>query len=363
MFAFRNWWRVAPTVVALACAAPALSAPATTTIQDVLYRADGSRFNGTLKITWNNFQSGDSVPIPTQGITVTVVNGNLKVKLVPTTTASAGANYSVKYMSQGVYQFTETWAVPPSSSILPVSAVRISSGTTVGNGSSGGVGADTQITDIAGLSAELSSRPQKGPGFAPSRAAVVNSSGQIDSAAGNLGDCLHVDGSSGPCGSTSTSTNAVFADAEAPGGLVNGLNLVYTLNNSPSPAGSLRLYRNGLLMKQNNDYVLSGTTVTFNAAATPQSGDLLTASYRYTNSSAAGVMTFVDGESPAGVIDGSNASFTLGASPSPALSLELYRNGLLLKQSVDYSLSGGTITFFSGAIPRAGDLVTAFYRY
>ena len=48
------------------------AAPALTTIQDILYRADGTRFNGALTITWTDFQSGDDNPIPSQGLTVLV---------------------------------------------------------------------------------------------------------------------------------------------------------------------------------------------------------------------------------------------------------------------------------------------------
>jgi len=51
-------------------------------------------------------------------------------------------------------------------------------------------------SDVAGLVTDLSMRPLKGPGFAPSRAAVINSSGAIDAAVGNGGDCVLVDGTS-----------------------------------------------------------------------------------------------------------------------------------------------------------------------
>src|SRR5579884_2535428 len=51
-------------------------------------------------------------------------------------------------------------------------------------------------SDVAGLVTDLAMRPLKGPGFAPSRAAVINSSGAIDAAVGNGGDCVLVDGSS-----------------------------------------------------------------------------------------------------------------------------------------------------------------------
>ena len=41
--------------------------------------------------------------------------------LVPTTTASAGAQYNITYNQNGVNQFTQVWAVPPSTVPLRVS--------------------------------------------------------------------------------------------------------------------------------------------------------------------------------------------------------------------------------------------------
>jgi hypothetical protein len=38
---------------------------------------------------------------------------------------------------------------------------------------------------------------------------------------------------------------------------------------------------------------------------------------------------FQDQDLPAGIVDGSNNSFTLSAAPHPASSLDVYRNGLL----------------------------------
>jgi len=51
-------------------------------------------------------------------------------------------------------------------------------------------------SDVAGLVTDLAMRPLKGPGFAPSRAAIINSSGAIDAAVGNAADCVLVDGTS-----------------------------------------------------------------------------------------------------------------------------------------------------------------------
>lgn len=108
-------------------AVPAFSAPPLTTIQDVLYNADGSRFTGLVFIEWKSFQAGDASNVPMQSKTVKIVNGTLLVKLVPTTNASAGAYYSVLYNSDGKAQFTERWAVSPSAIPLKLSDIRISS--------------------------------------------------------------------------------------------------------------------------------------------------------------------------------------------------------------------------------------------
>jgi hypothetical protein len=74
------------------------------------------------------------------------------------------------------------------------------------------------------------------------------------------------------------------------------------------------------------------------------------------------VPTFVDFERPAGAIDGSNSMFVLNASPLPASSLVLCRNGMKLSPAGDYSLAGSTIVFIGGAVPQTGDLLAASYR-
>lgn len=70
---------------------------------------------------------------------------------------------------------------------------------------------------------------------------------------------------------------------------------------------------------------------------------------------------FADSETPAGVIDGVNKTFTLAHSPSPAISLELFNNGLLQHAGGDYTLSGNTITFV--VAPSIGTTLLAWYRY
>ena len=62
-------------------------------------------------------------------------------------------------------------------------------------------------------------------------------------------------------------------------------------------------------------------------------------------------------------MNGSNAAFTLASAPNPAASLRLYNNGLLLKGTNDFTLSGATITFVTGTLPQSGDLLQAGYRH
>ena len=88
-------------LLAAAMAGCALAAPPLTTIQDVLYKADGTPFNGTLTISWTSFQASDNSDIVTQSTTVKVVAGNLHVQLVPTTSGSPAVYYTVLTTATG----------------------------------------------------------------------------------------------------------------------------------------------------------------------------------------------------------------------------------------------------------------------
>lgn len=68
-----------------------------------------------------------------------------------------------------------------------------------------------------------------------------------------------------------------------PTGVIDSVNRVFTLPEAPDPTNSLLLFKNGLLMRAGvgNDFILSDTTITFDNAQTPQTGDILLASYTY----------------------------------------------------------------------------------
>lgn len=70
--------------------------------------------------------------------------------------------------------------------------------------------------------------------------------------------------------------------------------------------------------------------------------------------------TLVDGEVPLGAVDGVNVTFTLANTPNPSTSLHLYWNGLRQTPTVDYSLSGNTITMV--VAPSVGSKPLADYR-
>jgi hypothetical protein len=263
----------------LCAALPLAAAPALTTIQDTIYKADGTRFNGTAVISWNTFDANDASHIGMQSLTVQIINGALRVQLVPNSNATPPNSYTVQYSSDGKQQYVETWSVPPSTTPLRISAVNVTASTTSGS-TGGGVVTPPSTSPIpeagvTGLLTDLSLRPVKGSTYTNNGAAMIDSTGAIDAVQGNLSDCVHVDGTSGGCMDPGT-----VITNETPGGVVDGSNPTFILANTVSPAGSLLLYRNGLLLQAGVDYTLSGNAVTFVSAAVPQPGDVLLASYQ-----------------------------------------------------------------------------------
>ena len=356
----RKWTPALAGVIAHAFLSIGLAAPPLTPIQDVLYKADGTPFNGVVTIDWKTFEAADASLIARNRLTRRIVNGLLSIRLVPTTTAGNAAYYSVKYASSGSTSFTEAWAVRPSSQPLRVSDVRIPD-PLLGplTASEAGVGEPIPIDQVSGLRGELDIRPRQGVGFMVDRVAVIASNGELAGAIGSLADCVRVDGTAGPCGTGSGGGTPGFVDPETPAGTVNGSNVTFVLSQAPNPAASLLLYRNGLLQKQSLDYTLSADTIAFASPSVPQPGDILLGSFR---TSAATGFSFVDSEVPTGAVNGTNAVFTISLAPNPTGSLLLHRNGLLLKNGLDFTLSGNTVQFLTGAVPQSGDILLAYFR-
>lgn len=66
-------------------------------------------------------------------------------------------------------------------------------------------------------------------------------------------------------------------------------------------------------------------------------------------------------EVPAGVIDNSNVTFTLSQTPTGNASVKLYQDGLILIQTVDYTIAGATITM--AVAPNFAQTLYANYDY
>jgi hypothetical protein len=286
---------LARKVAILICAAgPLLAAPTLTTIQDTIYKADGTKFNGTAVISWRPFDASDNSKIGLQSLTVSIVNGNFRVQLVPNSNITPAGYYTVQYQSAGKAQFTETWSVNPSATTLRIKDVRVttdSSGSGPGIGSGGGVASPpgnspVPESQVTGLLTDLSLRPMKGSDYGNGRAAMVDSGGALNTVDGNLTDCVRVDGTSTAC--FDPTVIPAYVDGETPVGVVDGNNSTFTLAATPNPTTSLRVYRNGLLLQAVTDYNIQGNgSILFVSGATPQLGDVLTASYRTSGGSSA----------------------------------------------------------------------------
>lgn len=163
---------------------------------------------------------------------------------------------------------------------------------------------------------------------------VISVTGFLPLAGGTLSGPLYVNNIN------STSGNALRINAA--GGSGSGVT-VYSGGGSPTTianldaSGNLTIYGN----------------MTLNGAA---SGTVVKAD-------GTGVATFADDIVPTGTINGTNATFTLPQSPSPAASLNLFKNGIRQTAGVAYTLTGGTITYETGYIPLSGNTHICNYRY
>ncbi|HZS56117.1 MAG TPA: hypothetical protein VFA65_17070, partial [Bryobacteraceae bacterium] len=281
-------------------------------------------------------------------------NGVLSVLLAPSTDITPVAYYQAVYnSSDGLTTWTENWAVPPSATPLTLSQVRVTNTSGSGGTGGGGTGSQIAISQVTGLTSDLNAINSSLSTFNSIVDGLNLLIGNLTNTVNSLGNTV--------ANLTAGATTANFVDDETPGGAINGTNTIFTLANTPAVPVNLTLYRNGILQTSGVDYTLSGTTITFSGNEAPQSGDALLAYYRIPGTGTAS--TFVDNETPAGIIDGNNVGFSLAYIPCPAISLRLFKNGALLQENVDYTLSGQMITFANSTVaPAVGDSLTAYYR-
>ncbi len=68
----------------------------------------------------------------------------------------------------------------------------------------------------------------------------------------------------------------------------------------------------------------------------------------------------IDDETPTGTVNSSNKIFTVAKAPNPTGSLKVFVNGMRMKITEDYTLSGITITFTTA--PPTGSILLVDYR-
>jgi hypothetical protein len=253
---------------------------ATTTITQTVNLSNGNPANGTALIRISVACTSGSVYIGQQTVAATFLSGAFSVNLTPNDTCvPAGTSYVVSWLLCGAssgattakpcpngatQSWSEVWVIPTSTNPVTVSAVLVSVAPAIvsaaplnvtysqGGSLAGDVSGSTLRTVVSGIQG----RPVT---------ATVPVDGQMYRWNASAGQWLLV----------------AFADQETVSGTIDGTNTAFTLVNSPNPVGGLILFRNGLAQMAGQDYTLSGNTISFVTAATPQPGDTLLAWYRY----------------------------------------------------------------------------------
>ena len=110
-------------------------APATTTVQDTVYKSDGTLASGSVVISWSPFLTADSKPVFGGTKTVTLTSGALSVALTPNAGGTpSGTSYNVKFFQAGGVFFEEIWVVPSSSPLAnPAQPVSVTQAGTPGS--------------------------------------------------------------------------------------------------------------------------------------------------------------------------------------------------------------------------------------
>ena len=210
-------------------------------------------------------------------------------------------------------------------------------------------------TTIFAPSPDLTALTQTVNQIADSIASVTQSFGQVSQSL--VTQSVQIENLSSTANALNSSK--IFVNKETPSGLIDGVNTVYVLENTPT-VGSEHLYLNGLLIdsRASTDYTITGSIVTFNEPLLP--GMKLNCTYYYVDNTP--VKIFKDKEVLSGPINGVNKVFTLQHSPVED-SEHLYLNGLLQENGIsgDYEISGSTITF-KEAPPTNTNLRGTYYH-
>jgi hypothetical protein len=221
---------------------------------------------------------------------------------------------------------------------------------------------DTAVTGVYDLkgSTDCSANPNY-PAASKGFAYVVTVAGKIGGASGvsvDVGDMYFATADN--AGGTQASVGASWSVLEH--NLVGALLSANNLSDLAS-ASTARTNLGATTAGGNIFTVTNPSAITFLRVNADNSVTLLSASAFRTAIGATGG-TNVTRETPSGTVNGSNVTFTLANTPVSG-SESVFVNGILQDSGAgnDYTISSGTITFLTGAIPQTGDKVRVSYTY
>jgi len=119
----------------------------------------------------------------------------------------------------------------------------------------------------------------------------------------------------------------------------DGSTVAFTLSEEPANVAGIMVFVDGILQKATTNYSLSGTTLTFTTA--PEAAAEIETKHLTIRSIA---RRSTDFQYDTFTGDGSTVAFTLGTAGATTNSAFIFYNGIALKPTSDYSISGVTLT-------------------
>jgi len=257
----------------LAVALFAMGAAAATTVRGTIADAGGNLLSGSCTFqTVAPFTAGVNgwrvVGVP---FTVYFTRGDFVASLIPTDSAvPSGQYYRVNCSARSVAGTPKTWG--PEIWLVPTSATDLTIRDVVV--------VDAGQRDVYSINWSQLAQNGAQPGQAPMWSGTAWVPGSVN------GDIPYTsapqDGQYIRWDAAQRAWHPVtFVDQETITGAIDGVNVTFALANAPNPPAGLVLFRNGVAQRAGQDYTVSGNTITFVAAATPQPDDTLIAWYRY----------------------------------------------------------------------------------
>ena len=134
----------------------------------------------------------------------------------------------------------------------------------------------------------------------------------------------------------------------------DGSTVAFTLSETPPNANSVLVFIDGILQKSSTNYTLSGTTLTFTSA--PDASAEIEAKHLGIRGV---VRRSTDYQYDAFTGDGSTTAFTLSNSGATTNSAFIFYNGVCLKPTTDYTISGNILTITFAPI-AASDIMVRY---